>query len=66
LATPPTTRNSSLPAPSTLIRQEPYPHPLHEYLSKAVQGHHQIVAAIVNHAEDNHERADAIGELHSS
>jgi hypothetical protein len=47
------------------VRTEPYAHPLHAYLSKAVQGHHQIVAAIVNHAEDNAERAEAIGQLHS-
>jgi hypothetical protein len=65
LATPPTTRNSSSPEPKTLVRQEPYPQPLEHYLSKAVAGHHQIVAAIVNHAEDNHEREQAIGELHS-
>lgn len=51
---------SSSQAPSTLVAAHPFTHPLHWYLSKAVEGHAQIVAAITDHGEhDEAKRAAA-------
>jgi len=57
------TQTSSSQGPKTLISREPFPEPIHAYLSRAVAGHQEIVAAIVNHAETDAERQLQIGQL---
>lgn len=59
------TQSSSSPGPSpTLIQQRPE-QPVIHHLAAAIAGHAAIVAAIVNHAEADTERAGTVGALHS-
>jgi hypothetical protein len=51
------TQSSSSPGPSPLVQAHPFDQPLHYYLSRAIEGHAQITAAIASHlAKDDDER----------
>lgn len=59
------TPGSSSRGPKTLVSVHPFPEPLHTYLSKAIDGHAAIVAAIVNHGQADQEHGVQVGQLGS-